>query len=645
MKTLFLTAFIVLSSISIAQVPAYVPVNGLQSYWPFSGNGNDASNNGGDLTNHGAVLTTDRFGTTNSAYSFNGSNQYLDDQTPVFTFGDTSDFTISMWMKKTAVVGGIAMMNGSNAGGNFIWLLSSGATTANVTYGTNKQQSSWTFISAPYTVNSWEHIVCTYQSGAMSLYVNNVLVNTGSMSHPNVTTANLPLYIGRGIGGNYYNGTIDDIGIWDRVLTSCERTDLFNSTQTLTTVSAGPDSTACANSAFVLSGSGASTYVWDNGVMNGVSFNPTSTQTYTVTGTNAAGCSGWDQMTITTIASQISAGQDQTICVGSTTTVNGSGGTNYTWDNGVTNGVPFTPTTTTYTVTGTGTNGCVGSDQVVITQYLPLINAGPSSINVCEGNSVTLSGSGGDTYTWDNGVLDSVPFVPTSSATYTVVGTDTAGCSNTDQIQVNVVAAPVISAGPDITICAGESVTLNATGANAFSWNNGVSNNVPFSPTTTDTYVVIAANSSNCTGTDSVLVTVNQPSSSTLTISSIDQYVLNGETYTASGTYMQTLTNAQGCDSIITLNLTLGFTGLEENDLLSINYYPNPTKSVLNINITTLNEALTLEIFSADGRLIKTISLQDQNNQLDVSELASGNYMVSVKSKNGNQSQFMFVKE
>ena len=86
----------------------------------------------------------------------------------------------------------------------------------------------------------------------------------------------------------------------------------------------------------------------------------------------------------------------------------------------------------------------------------------------------------------------------------------------------------------------------------------------------------------------------------------------------------------------------LGFDAFTD---MSINYYPNPTKSVLNINITTLNEALTLEIFSADGRLIKTISLQDQNNQLDVSELASGNYMASVKSKNGNQSQFMFVKE
>jgi hypothetical protein len=54
----------------VAQVPNYIPTNGLVAYWPFSGNANDLSGNANNGTVSGATLTTDRFGNTNSAYSF-----------------------------------------------------------------------------------------------------------------------------------------------------------------------------------------------------------------------------------------------------------------------------------------------------------------------------------------------------------------------------------------------------------------------------------------------------------------------------------------------------------------------------------------------------------------------------------------------
>ncbi|TAF12105.1 MAG: hypothetical protein EAZ75_03925, partial [Flavobacteriia bacterium] len=59
----------------LAQVPSYVPSNGLVAYWPFSGNANDQSGNGNNGTVNGATLTTDRFGNSNSAYNFAENQQ------------------------------------------------------------------------------------------------------------------------------------------------------------------------------------------------------------------------------------------------------------------------------------------------------------------------------------------------------------------------------------------------------------------------------------------------------------------------------------------------------------------------------------------------------------------------------------------
>jgi hypothetical protein len=59
---------------STAQVPSYVPTNGLVGWWPFNGNANDESGNGNNGTVNGATLTTDRFGNANEAYIFGGNN-------------------------------------------------------------------------------------------------------------------------------------------------------------------------------------------------------------------------------------------------------------------------------------------------------------------------------------------------------------------------------------------------------------------------------------------------------------------------------------------------------------------------------------------------------------------------------------------
>ena len=74
MKNL-LFVLLVLSVTVNAQVPSYVPTNGLVAYYPFNGNANDASGNGNNGTVNGATLTTDRFGDVGKAYSFNDSSR------------------------------------------------------------------------------------------------------------------------------------------------------------------------------------------------------------------------------------------------------------------------------------------------------------------------------------------------------------------------------------------------------------------------------------------------------------------------------------------------------------------------------------------------------------------------------------------
>ena len=80
---LYILLLINFTQIIHAQVPTYVPTNGLVGYWPFNGNANDASGNGNNGTVNGATLTTDRNGNANSAYSFDGNNDYIESITSV----------------------------------------------------------------------------------------------------------------------------------------------------------------------------------------------------------------------------------------------------------------------------------------------------------------------------------------------------------------------------------------------------------------------------------------------------------------------------------------------------------------------------------------------------------------------------------
>jgi hypothetical protein len=347
----------------------------------------------------------------------------------------------------------------------------------------------------------------------------------------------------------------------------------------LPVVSAGSDQSVCAGTSVTLSGSGALAYTWDNGVNDAQAFTADTTTTYTVTGTDANGCTNTDDVLVTiNNLPAVSAGSDQAVCAGETVTLTASGAQTYAWDNNVTNGVAFVPDTTQlYVVTGTDTNNCQMTDTIAVTvNDLPAVTAG-NDIDVCEGSSVTLGGSGADTYQWNNGVANGIAFIPAGTQTYTLTGTDTNGCEANDEVTVTVMPVPVFDIGPDTTTCANYGpVVLDAgAGFDAYLWNNNA---------------------------------VTQ----TISVS-------------ASGTYGVTVTGANGCTRsdaiVVTVDPCLGI----EEQAIEMKLFPNPTSDLVTVQSTAAGP-ITVRVMTVSGEEL----FSGSNAVIDLSGLPSGTYVIQV---------------
>jgi len=217
-----------------------------------------------------------------------------------------------------------------------------------------------------------------------------------------------------------------------------------------------------------------------------------------------------------------------------------------------------------------------------------------NNATLCQGETATItanaSPAGNYTYSWivPNGVTNpgnASSVISTVAGTYTVVAVDanTPNCPSTPtNATITVNPLPDVSAGADATICEGDSVIFSASGAIQYAWNNGVIDNTPFVPVANATYTVNGVDANGCIGTDALELTILSHSASSLTETAVDSYTLNGQTYTQSGVYTQVVPAANGCDSTITLNLTVSYTGLNE--------LPQVNKTL--VRITDLNGKL-----------------------------------------------------
>jgi gliding motility-associated-like protein len=495
----------------------------LLAYWPFSGNTNDQTTNANHLTNNGATLVADRNGTANAAYSFNGAGNYLEKTIPSFVFSPSGTFSISFWLNRPSTTGGVAMMSGSGTANNFIWLFS-GNSNNNV-FGTNKQQSAWIWANSPYSLNQWEHYVCMYINGVMRVYRNGVLEVSATYTHTGALATALPFYIGKDIGTSYFNGSIDDVAIWNRSLTNCEIQKMYTSQLPNIVSNAGADFTVCKGDTITLSGTGTggNTYNWNLGITNNNPFVINTTTTYTYTAVGPFSCTVADQIVVTVNQPQVNGGPNQSVCAGTAVTLTGTGSTALTWTNNVLNGIAFTPDSTqTYTVSGTDANGCFGTDQVVVAVNTPLINAG-QDVTICLGQSTTLSASGGTSYIWTPTLTNGQAVSPTQTTTYAVIGTDSNGCENTSDVTVTVIPVPIASfTANEVTGAPGSEFTFTNTSSNAtsYNWNfgNGSQSTTTNLGTESEIYVnegiyIVTLNASNgiCDDNETLTITIVVP--------------------------------------------------------------------------------------------------------------------------------------
>ena len=232
MKTKFLLIALVvcLFSNAQAQVPSYVPTNGLVGWWPFNGNANDESGNGNNGTLNGPTLTADRFGNANKAYSFDGVNDYVNCGNGQILNQFSTNITVSAWVKSQPSVStdkNIILKYGCNPGG---WSLETAQNTlvANFT-GCTQNVTNQTNLNS----GQWTHVIGVKEATNWKIFVNGVLNNTSSGTFNYDLNSGFNLIIGVQNDNfnptTYWDGLIDDIGIWNRALTQQEITNLYNS--------------------------------------------------------------------------------------------------------------------------------------------------------------------------------------------------------------------------------------------------------------------------------------------------------------------------------------------------------------------------------------------------------------------------------
>lgn len=274
LKLIILAFFGVTTQIIAQQIPSYVPSNELIGWWPFNGNANDGSINANNGINNGAILTSDRNGNPNSAYTFNGVNSTINCANP--SIPQNNSFSISFWIKPTTI-SGVQEFFCQNYWPSAFYV---GMNNGNMRCGDSWQNTNVMINSA-----QWQHIIIIRNyNNNVQIYKNSLLQSTLGNDIIIGGSPSNPLVFGKQYGGNaeYYNGVLDDIGIWNRALTQQEITSLYQGCTGSVTASITPqgNTTFCAGNSVVLnatSGSGY-TYQWSlNGnVINGATLSTIS---------------------------------------------------------------------------------------------------------------------------------------------------------------------------------------------------------------------------------------------------------------------------------------------------------------------------------------------------------------------------------
>jgi len=370
------------------------------------------------------------------------------------------------------------------------------------------------------------------------------------------------------------------------------------------------------------------------------------------------------------------------VCDGASITLTGNGATTYTWSTG-----PTTPTisvsptvATSYSVVGTNSMGCTANASVSLAiNPSPTVTASAGSASVCPGGSVSLTANGADTYSWSTGATTTITIAnPTVTTTFSVVGTNSIGCSSTGTVAVAMNIPNVVISSPT-AICTGTSAVLSVSGANTYTWNTGSNAlNIIVNPTVTTSYSVSGTNSVGCVGSQTLnlvvnpnptVTAVNVPSiicvgeTTTLTANGASNYTLytnpgigtiNGTVTaptsivtspTTSASYTIVGANNFGCTQTKFLTQTVNAcVGIFENtsNVNGISLFPNPNNGVFTIDV---NSILTIDIYNILGEKIKSLRTGPGKTSIDIKDQANGVYFINMIENNKIIAVSKIVKE
>ena len=378
----------------------------------------------------------------------------------------------------------------------------------------------------------------------------------------------------------------------------------------------------CLGDSLQFNGTGAQQYQWfnQNGIIGGgsnINFTPAQSGQLILKGVDNQGCINFDSLTYTVNGLpniQISS-SNTSICEGDSIHMHVSGAVNYDWY--VNNQLVNTGnslhqnlySSQLYTVRGTDNKGCSNEDNLFITVHpKPQVSYNISNNELCFGDSVQVNFNGAQNYTI-NGISSQaqITLSPTSSGSYTLIGTDNYNCSDTTQFNLLVHALPQVQASTsNSSICLGQSTQLQASGASTYIWTPNANlssqsgSTIQASPMQSTTYYLKGIDQHGCENTDSLFVQVSAQLS--IQASANKQNVCMGDSVelsaTGASTYQWTsgsglLSNSGSNVYAIPQNTTnFVVTGTDINGCIStqtvsVNVLPLP-----NLNLNTSSSAI-----------------------------------------------------
>jgi PKD repeat protein len=390
--------------------------------------------------------------------------------------------------------------------------------------------------------------------------------------------------------------------------------------------------------------------------------------TYSVTVT-VGGCTsaaGTTTVTVNAVPATPTASSSSPDCAGTTLSLSTPAvtGATYSWTGPgsftSTTQNPTRPSATaamagTYSVTVTvgGCTSAAGTTTVVINPAPTVAATGGTSI--CAGNSATLNATGATTYSWSGGAgtTASVSVSPTTTTTYTVTGTSS-GCSSTATVTVTVNPLPTVSSN-SVTICAGSTATLSATGGSTYAWSTGENTgSISVAPASTTSYTVSGTSSAGCSNTAvSTVTVVSAPATPSITQSGLtltsssstgNQWYLDGnpisgatgQTYTASanGTYT-VIVSAGSCSSDPSAPIVLTSVGVsDQGDAFALMVFPNPSDGIFNLQFVGIADEYDIQVMNALGQIVYSSKAYPANgivsSEIDISQYGAGVFILTV---------------